>query len=133
MSSIIATVEAIQTHESLNLVRFRVGSETLWMMSLELDRNLQIGSKVKLSIKPSHVTLSRERLQSFSSANQVEVIIKSIKSGTLLSSVTLDLFSNTLEALITRESQERLELRVGEKVVALMSESELSIGEILDA
>ncbi len=132
MSSIVATIETIQTNESLNLVSFFVGEERLSMMSLELHKSLKEGSKVKLAIKPSHIALSREKQFGLSSANQVEVMIKNIKNGVLLSSVTLNFCGNVLEALITRESQERLQLCEDEKIVAIINESELSISEIVD-
>lgn len=132
MSSIVATIETIQTNESLNLVSFFVGEERLSMMSLELYKSLKEGSKVKLAIKPSHIALSREKQFGLSSANQVEVMIKNIKNGVLLSSVTLNFCGNVLEALITRESQERLQLCEDEKIVAIINESELSISEIVD-
>lgn len=133
MSYIIAEVEEIATYKTLNIVKFCIESDTLSMMSLELNAKLKKNSKVRVAIKPSHITLCREKSENLSSLNQVEVKITKIESGVLLSNISLDFYGNKLESLITLEAEKRLNLKVNENIIAILNESELSISEILDA
>jgi molybdopterin-binding protein len=131
MSSLIATVTQIDNCDSLHIVKFDCNNQTLSMMSLDLMDDIQIGTKVKLVIKPSHIAIAKNFSGEVSYSNQLQTIIKSIKNGQLLSSVKLDFFDTTLESIITVNSSKKMDLKVGDKVTAFIKASEISIGEVL--
>jgi molybdopterin-binding protein len=102
------------------------------MMSLQLNPSIQKGVKVKLYVKPTHVVLAKNLNTEISFENRVETTIISIDSGKLLSSVKVSLYKSFIEAIITKESEKKMGLKVGDKVLALIQASELSIVEVLD-
>lgn len=132
MSSLIATVTNIENCDSLHIVKFDLNGQTLSMMSLDLNDKITVGKKVKLVVKPSHIAIAKNFTGEVSYSNQLAVTIKSINNGKLLSSVKLDFFDTTLESIITVNSSKKMDLKVGDEVIAFIKASELSISEILD-
>jgi len=136
MSHLIASIEKIESIASLNIVTFLCAAQKLQMVSLELNGNMQVGIKVKLACKATSVALAKPTVQvedfcaMLSYANQLKVTISMIDSGKLLSSITLALGSLTLESIISTEAVQRLELKEGDEVIALIKANELSILEV---
>lgn len=132
MSSLIATVTQIQNCDSLHIVKFDCYNQTLSMMSLDLSEDIQIGTKVKLVIKPTHIALARNFSGEVSYSNKLDTTIESIENGQLLSSVKLKFVDTTLESIITLNSSQKMALKIGDKVTAFIKASELSIGELIN-
>jgi len=132
VSQLIATVSDIQHCDSLHIVSFLCHGQTLTMMSLELASEVQVGTRVKLLVKPSHIAIAKGFSGEVSYANQLECTITSIDNGELLSSVHLRFADTLLESIITLNSSQRMDLDVGDSVVAFIKSSELSIGETID-
>jgi molybdopterin-binding protein len=132
MSVFLSTVSSVESSNSLHIVKFTLGSETLCMMSLELDESIKKSRLVKLSVKPTHVVLSKSLSGDISFENSLKGSIVSIDSGKLLCSVKVALEDTILESIVTKESQEKMNLKIGDKVTALIQASELYIVEVLD-
>jgi len=132
MSSLIATVTNIDNCDSLHIVKFDCKGQTLSMMSLDLSDDIQVGVKVKLVVKPSHIAIAKNFSGEVSYSNQLETSIESCENGQLLSSVKLLFVDTTLESIITVNSSQKMDLKVGDKVTAFIKASEISIGEICD-
>jgi len=132
MSSIIATVTQIERCDALHVLRFSTHGESLSMMSLDISEAIMIGTKVKLSVKPSHIALAKDLKGEVSYANQIPCKIRAVENGKLLSSIKLDFFDTTLESVITLSSSQKMHLSVGDDVLALIKASELSIKGIVD-
>lgn len=131
MSNLIASVKDIQKCDSLHIVRFECYSQELSMMSLDIDEQIKIGSKVKLVVKPSHVAIAKNFSGEVSYSNILKATVLSCENGQLLSSVKLKYFDTTLESIITVNSSKRMDIKVGDEVMAFIKASELSIGEVL--
>lgn len=131
MSQIIATVTSIENCDSLHIVKFDFHGQTLSMMSLEIDTNIKINTKVKLTVKPTNIAIGKNFRGEISHSNQLISIIKDIKNGQLLSSVQLYIVDTTLESIITCQSSKNLNLKVGDTVTAYIKANDLSIAEVL--
>jgi len=132
MSSMIARVSQIESCETLHIVKFECGEDELSMMSLELDERVQIGTKVRLVTKPTHIAIAKNFQGELSYSNKIPVLIESINNGELLTSIKLKSKQSSFESIITCASSKRMSLKVGDNVLALIKASELSIGEVLD-
>ena len=138
MSHLIATIEKIESVDDLNIVTFVCAGQKLQMVSLELSEEIQPKVKVKLVCKPTAVALAKPTIdvESFCSmlsySNQLQVQITSIERGKLLSSILLKLGSFSLESMTSTDAVERLDLKEGDEVIALIKANELSILEVLD-
>jgi molybdopterin-binding protein len=132
MSFFYAMVSNIEACESLHIVHFTCEGQELSMMSLELSSKVRVGSKVKLVIKPMHISLVIPPLLAhISDENQIRVEVSSCTHGKLLSHIDLVCGSVKMESVITATSAKKMELKVGQKLIALMKSSDLAIGEVL--
>ena len=127
----IARLKDIKTIDSLNIVEFDFNNITLNMMSLELQKEVKLESKVKLLVKPSNVIISKNYIEDISLSNQTLAKIVAIENGELLSSISLEIGDTTFESIITKESSKRLHLQEGIIVNILIKASDLSILRVL--
>lgn len=132
MSKLIATIKKINSIDNLNIVEFEFLGTTLKMMSLDLGSNIQIGKKVRLSVKPSNISIAKNFTGEISLSNQLVAIIQNIENGELLSSVSLKISDFLLESIITVDSSKRMNLQIGDEVKILIKASNLSIEEVLN-
>ncbi len=131
MNKAEAVIIKIQSVDTINIVSFDVNGQTMSMMALALDERVAKGTKVIMGAKATNIILAKARVEMMSVANQLEVSIKEIKMGELLCNVHFDLAGELWESTITRESAEKMKLRVGESVVAFINSSDLLIMETL--
>jgi len=131
MNQITASVTDIQSVDNLNIVTFKANDNSLKMMSLDLSSKLVVNARVSLSFKPTTVAIAKNSSGDLSFSNQLKVKIISLEVGTLLSSLKLGFYEYTLESIITSESVKRMNLNVGDNVIALIKSSDLSVGSVL--
>lgn len=132
MSRLEASITDIQSEDSLHIITCAFETTNISLVTLELNQNLHIGSKIVLGIKPTHIAIGKEKIDMISYTNQIKTTIDSIDEGKLLSSISLITNNNqTLESIITTNSLKRLNLQKGDKVVAFIKASEISIMEVL--
>jgi len=131
MSKLIATIKNIQSVDNLNIVTFDFNNILLKMMSLDLSKDIEVGKKVSLNVKPTSVAIGKNFSGELSYSNKINSTILSIENGQLLSSIKLSSNESIFESIITVESASRMNLKVGDKIIALIKASELSISEIL--
>ena len=132
MSSLVATIREIRACESLHIVRFEIHGTPLSMVSLALSPSLQVGSRVSLTVNPTHIAIGREFSGEVSYSNQLPTSITTLTQGVLLTTLKLQFFETTLESIITTDSAQRMNLKEGDKVTAFIKATELAIGEVLN-
>ena len=132
MSQFVATIKEIQSIDNLNIVKFDFCGLTLKMMSLDLNDDVKIGKKVKLSVKPSNISIAKNLSGEISLSNKIVATIQSLENGQLLTSVILKINDTILESIITVDSSKRMNLQIGEVVTILIKASNLSIEEVIN-
>ena len=132
MSKLIATIKKINNIDNLNIVEFDFLGTTLKMMSLDLNSEIQIGKKVKLSVKPTNISIAKNFTGEISLSNQLVAIIENIENGELLSSISLKIDDFLVESIITADSSKRMNLEIGNQVIILIKASDISIDEVLN-
>ncbi|MDQ7061211.1 MAG: TOBE domain-containing protein [Sulfurimonas sp.] len=130
IKKLLAIVTRVQTLENLNIVSFDIEGQTLRMMSLDLSDNIKIGCSVWLNIKATSVAIAKNFQGELSYSNQLHSSIVTIENGALLSSIVLSIGEVNIESIITLESSQRMNLKVGDEVLALIKANEISISEI---
>lgn len=130
MNSIEATITSIENSDILHIVELNVDKQSLYMMSLELP-NIQIGSQVRLGIKPMNIAIAKRFSGSFSFSNKLFATIKDIHIGELLCSVRVDFNERELEAIMTRRAIQDMHLKVDDTVVLFIKASDISISKVL--
>ncbi|MGB5792725.1 TOBE domain-containing protein [Poseidonibacter sp.] len=130
MNTLKAKVKQIDSLDNLTIVKFDYKGTTLSMMSLGLkDINLQ--SEVILSINASHIAIAKDLKGDISLSNVFNCIIKKLDKGELLSSLKLQINDDYLTSIITTNSVNRMNLKVNDKVQALVKASEISIKKVI--
>ena len=132
MSQLVATIKKITSVDNLNIVEFDFNGLTLKMMSLDLNADVQVGKKVKLSVKPTNISIAKNLIGEISLSNQIVATIENLENGQLLSSVSLKVHNTLLESIITVDSSKRMNLQIGEVVTILIKASNLSIEEVIN-
>lgn len=132
MTQFVATIKNIDNIDSLNIVEFEFLGTTLKMMSLDLSSEIQLGKKVKLSVKPTNIIIAKNILGDISLSNNIVATIKQIENGKLLSSILLKIGDIFLESIITKDSSLRMNLQINDEVSMYIKASDLSIEEVLN-
>ena len=127
MNQFSATVTKIEHIDNLHLVSFRVGNQTLKMVSLELDKLLELDKTVKLSVKSTNISMAKNFTGLISYVNRLSGKVTAVNNGKLLSSIQLNVEGFGLESLITLEASLAMELCVGESVTVLIKGSEVFV------
>ncbi len=125
-----AKIVEIRENGILHVVGFKVGTQILYMMSLELN-SVKIGSFVELSIKPLNIALAKEGCEKISFVNELTSVVVEIKEDELLSSVIVEFEGNLLESVLLKESIKKLELEKGQEVKLLIKANDISIKRVL--
>jgi len=124
-----ATIIRIESVDSINLVDFKISDQQMQMVSLELESSLVVGSRVTIACKSTNIVIAHKRYTSHTIVNQIDIEILQVNDGRLLSSVIFDFEGNRWEAIVTRDSLSRLNLKEGDRAIAMLNVSELSIVE----
>ena len=129
-NEIKATVEEIFESNFLHVVKFGYNGIKLSMMSLELP-NIQIGDKVLLSVKPTHISLSKLYPSKTTISNILLSEVIDVQNGEVLSVILLKMGESLLESIVTLEASKKLNIKKGDKIYALVKSSELFVKEVL--
>lgn len=130
MNTLKAQVTQIDSMDNLTIVKFDYEGTALSMMSLGL-KDVKVGSQVILSINASHIAIGKDLKGDISLSNRFDCVIKALDKGKLLSSLKLSINDDCLSSIITTSSVNRLNLKVGDEVQALVKASEISIKEVI--
>ncbi len=130
MNILKAVVSKISGGDGLHVIEFDYHGEKLCMMGLELP-SIKTGSKVLLSVKPTHLSLAKGDVENISMSNRIKAKIKEVQNGKILSKIVLDSGFDELESIVTLSSSLRIDLKKGDEVVMLVKASELFIKEVL--
>ncbi len=132
MNQIKTTITKITTLEQLNLVEFEFQESILKMVSLDLNEKTVVGQKVILGIKSTNINLAKDFKGELSFSNQIVATIKSIEEGDILSSIILEKQNQLFETIITKESLQRMSLKIDDEVIMLIKSSDLAIVEFIN-
>ena len=131
MNTLTATITSIDTHESLSLAHFDYHGNRLLMMSLELHETIARNAQVVLGFKATAVGVAHENVTQVSYSNQIKARLVAIDTGKLLSRVHFEVANDSIQSVITRASQMRLDLQVGGEYTLLIKSSDIAIIEVL--
>jgi molybdopterin-binding protein len=77
----------------------------------------------------SRISIFPEEGKMLSARNQLKGTVKSVKLGTVMAEVIVQVGEFEIAAAITRESAEKMKLRVGDEVAAVVKATEVMIAK----
>jgi molybdate transport system regulatory protein len=132
MNQLLGKIQTIQESGGLALVDVEAGGHgftALMISSPHLPLWVRGGKAVRLIFKETEVALARNLAGAISMRNQLPCKVKSIKRGEILTVVDLLFRHYTLRSAITTRSADRLKLRTGSRVTALIKANEITLSE----
>lgn len=131
MSQIEAYVTSLKQHDEVYIVTFQHEEHVLMMTSLGL-KDLKKDCKVILNIKSSHVGIAKNPTGELSFSNKILAKIIDINIGKILCVAKLEISKDKyIESILTAQSAQKMDLKIGDEVFAIFQASELSIVKIL--
>jgi molybdopterin-binding protein len=123
-------IEEINSHEGISIVNIRSGD--LQFKSVILDDAstldyLKVGNPVRVLFKETEVIIVNQQEDNISLRNRIKCTIHSIDRGVLLSKLELEHDSQKVYSILTTEAVEKLELKIGDKVTAMIKTNEIMI------
>lgn len=128
MNKIQAIITDIQSFDGISIVTFKTQTSHLKMMALELSQKVE--QRVVLGINPSNIVIGKNFDGLISFSNILEVKLVKIELGKLLATLFLSFEDEILEAIITKESLEKMNLQINDNLKAMIKASHISIVEI---
>lgn len=122
-NKIISKVVGIKSNHSLNLINLTSEVGDLAFVSLEISATLE--DEIIVGFKSSAVAICKTKKDDLSYSNQIEVCIKSIEKGEILTQIIGDKNGIFISSLITTSSANRLNLKVGQSVVFLIKSTDM--------
>jgi len=130
MNRVRVRVQKIESVEKLSISHFLYKEVALSMISLELPSALRDAREVTLGFNAMAVGVAKGDKAELSYSNQLKCSLKKITKGELLSELLLSFYEDEFCSIITTESLERLSLREGDTLVALIKANELFVVEV---
>ncbi|QQF52881.1 hypothetical protein [Campylobacter fetus] len=120
-------VREIKIAHQMCEIKFSSQVGELFMLGLELQDDIKIGSKVLLGFKNSDIALSSHK--QISTRNNFCVSITNISVGEIISTINLNSNGFIFETVLS--SNLINEFKIGEEIWACLNETSLYISEIL--
>ncbi len=127
MNKIKATITKIIKHQNISALSFNALGFEMGMVALEIDENFQVGTEVMLFAKATNISLAKEIQNQLSISNQLQGEVCEVSYGAILCSVKIQIENTVLESIITQNSASKMDIKVGDKIIALIKASDVSV------
>ncbi len=135
MNRLKGKIVDVSSEENISVVKIKVDDILLTSVLLETPETaeyLKIGRDIFILFKETEVSIGKNIHGEISLSNRIETTVKDIKKGKILTQLRLSFSNKEITSIITTESAKRLNLKVGDKVVAFIKANEVSLMEIVD-
>lgn len=115
------------------MVSLEVGDVTLKSIVIDTASTcdyLALGQEVKVVFKEMEVSISKKANLPISLQNQIEGQISKLELGQILSKIHLETAVGNITAVISTNSAEKLKLKVGQQVYAMIKTNELMLSAL---
>ncbi len=127
MNRLRGTIIAVESAGHVRLVDVDVNGTTFSAILLETAECLHPGAAVTLAFKETEVSLAKNLSGLISLRNRLPAQVRAVEKGQVLAKVTLDYQGLDVVSIITTRSAERLDLKAGDAVEALVKANEMTI------
>jgi len=130
LNRLTGKIISIESNSHVSLVDVAVGQDVFSATLLETPETadyLQVGNQVTLLFKETEIALAKNLSGLISLRNRINVSVKKIERGDILSAVTLDYDNKKLVSVITSRAIERLQINVGDQLEALVKANEIAL------
>lgn len=131
MNQLNGTIAEIRSCDGISLVKVKTAGQTVFSSLVLGDAGtidwLMVGKPVKLYFKETEVIISTESNLNISIQNRLSCIVYSLNVGEILGQVSLMFGDTRVCSIITANACRQLNLKVNDKVIALIKTNEISL------
>ena len=130
MNQFTAVIQSIETEDHISLVQVEAAGIIFSTLVIDIPATaayLREGNEVIMVFKETAMSVAKNVTGGLSIRNRFPAIVAAIKSGKVLTSVTLHCKGNQLMAVITTRSANTLALAVGDAVEGLVKTNDISL------
>ena len=128
MNKLKGHIVEIHQEDRLSLIKIDVNQTLFTSIIIEdLVPKFKLNQTVELLFKATEVIISKEENPNISLQNKIDCKIIQLKTGELLSDLTLDFFGTKIHSIITTQSVERLNLAVNQNITAMVKTNEIML------
>lgn len=127
MNTIKATITEVKKCENISALSFYALGTRMSMVALDLNKKFQVGITVTLKTEAKNISLSKEIQGKLSISNQLQGEVYEVTYGTILCNVKIKIEDSVLESIITQKSALEMDIKVGDKIIALIKANDVSI------
>lgn len=133
MNRLHGQITHIQSDGHVSLVDVAVGRDIFSAILLETPATapyLATGREVEVLFKETEVSLAKELSGRISLRNRLKATVRQVRRGAILSELELDCQGQRVTSVVTTRSVERLNIREGDAVEALIKANEVTLSEV---
>ena len=130
MNRLNTTIKAIHSSGGVILVDLQVENCMMSAMLIDTPKKpnwLENGNNLSIIFKENDVSLAKGLSGVISTRNMLPCSVKQIQKGDLISLVTMQFFSYSIQSAITTRALNHLELNLGDEILALVKANELTL------
>lgn len=128
MNKLQGKIAAIESSDALVRIDVTCKKSNIVAFLLESTKRYdRVGAAVSILFKESEVSIAKDFSGQISLQNRFECTITKIEQGALLAQITLDFYGETIDSIISSGSTKRMNLAVGDSVVALVKSTEITL------
>ncbi len=135
MNKLRGRITRIEFNDHISLVDVDVSGDSFTATLLETPEDapyLKVGNAVDVLFKETEVSLAKGLTGLISLRNRINTTVKLVRSGVILSEVVLDYRGYTISSIITTRSIQRLDIKSGDEVEAMVKANEVTLMEVED-
>jgi molybdopterin-binding protein len=135
MNKLRGRITRIESNDHISLVDVDVSGDSFTATLLETPEDapyLKVGNAVDVLFKETEVSLAKGLSGLISLRNRINTTVKQVRSGVILSEVVLDYRGQAISSIITTRSIQRLDIKPGDGVEAMVKANEVTLMEVED-
>ena len=135
MNKLRGRITRIESNNHISLVDVDVSGDSFTATLLETPEDapyLKVGNAVDVLFKETEVSLAKGLSGLISLRNRINTTVKQVRSGVILSEVVLDYRGQAISSIITTRSIQRLDIKPGDGVEAMVKANEVTLMEVED-
>lgn len=132
MNHLKGKIERITTEGQLSLVNITVGNTKVTAIVIDTPDTatyLQLHKEINILFKATEVIIAKGNESKVSLQNQFEGTISAIEKGVLLSKIEVTTEVGLINSIITANAVNKLQLSLGDVVVAMVKTNEIMLSE----
>jgi molybdate transport system regulatory protein len=112
-------------------IKLKSGYTMISVITIGAVENLElkVGDEVLAIIKSSSILITTDLSLNISARNKLLGVIKNIHDGEINSEVIIDIDGDLMASIVTKNATNNLELKVGDKVTAIIKSNDIMIAK----